>query len=36
MSIRSVVAMVPVADVTRSIAFYCRLGFRVDNTFRVR
>lgn len=33
MFIRSVVAMVPVADVTRSIAFYRRLGFRVDNTF---
>jgi catechol 2,3-dioxygenase-like lactoylglutathione lyase family enzyme len=31
--IRNLVAMALVADVPRSIAFYERLGFRVDNTF---
>lgn len=33
MAIRSVVAMVPVTDITRSIAFYQRLGFSVSSTF---
>lgn len=33
MAIRSVVAMVPVSDMARSIAFYQRLGFTVSSNF---
>lgn len=33
MSIRSVVAMLPVTDMARSLAFYERLGFRVSSSF---
>ena len=31
---RSLVPMLPVADVERSIAFYMKLGFEVRNTFQ--
>lgn len=33
MAIRSVVAMLPVTDMPKSIAFYARLGFRVSSDF---
>ena len=33
MRIRSVVAMVPVSDLPRSLAFYQQLGFDVENDF---
>ena len=33
MRIRSVVAMVPVTDMTRSLAFYQQIGFDVENDF---
>ena len=33
MNLRSLVAMVPVTDMTRSLAFYQRLGFDLENDF---
>ncbi len=33
MAVRSVVAMVPVSDMKRSLAFYAGLGFRVSSDF---
>jgi catechol 2,3-dioxygenase-like lactoylglutathione lyase family enzyme len=33
MNLRSLVAMLPVTDMTRSLAFYQRLGFDLENDF---